>query len=272
MLYILSNNSKQLNYGKLTLYIKFSQNLNKMKINPINSKNFDPRKRSKKSIKFIILHYTGMQSERESIKRLCDPKSKVSSHFVINQKGEIYRLVQDNRIAWHAGKSCWGKYKNLNKNSIGIELVNKGHDFGYTNFKKKQLFSLIKLCKSLIKKYKIKRKNIIGHSDIAPLRKIDPGEKFPWEDLANKKIGIWHQYKRKELINLRGFNVPNKSKLKFFKKLKKIGYCFISKEKINYLKIIKNFQRHYRKELINGIIDKECMIIADNLLKISKNT
>ena len=110
-----------------------------MKIGIINSPNFDRKRRSNKSIKFLIIHYTGMQSERESIIRLCSPKSKVSSHFVINQKGKIYRLVQDNQIAWHAGKSCWGKYKNLNKNSIGIELVNKGHKFGYTNFKKKTI-------------------------------------------------------------------------------------------------------------------------------------
>ena len=99
-----------------------------------------------------------MQSERESIIRLCNIKSKVSSHFLINQNGKVYRLVQDNRIAWHAGKSCWGNYKNLNKNSIGIELVNKGHWFGYTHFRKKQLLSLIKICKILIKRYKIKKK------------------------------------------------------------------------------------------------------------------
>ena len=93
-----------------------------------------------------------MQSERESLKRLCNPKFKVSSHILINQQGTIYRLVEDNQIAWHAGQSCWRKYKNLNRNSIGIELVNKGHKFGYTNFKKKQLFSLIKICKKLIRK------------------------------------------------------------------------------------------------------------------------
>ena len=151
-----------------------------MEINRIYSLNCDQKKRLNKSIKLLVIHYTGMQSERESIMRLCNPKSRVSSHFVISQSGKIYRLVQDDQIAWHAGKSCWGKYKNLNKNSIGIELVNKGHEFGYTNFKKKQLSSLIKICKILIKKYKIKKRNIIGHSDIAPLRKIDPGEKFPW--------------------------------------------------------------------------------------------
>ena len=109
-----------------------------------------------------------MQSERESINRLCNSGSKVSSHFVINRNGKIYRLVQDYQVAWHAGKSCWGKYRNLNKNSISIELVNKGHQFGYTSFNKKQLLSLIKICKNLIKKYKIKKKNIVGHSDIDP--------------------------------------------------------------------------------------------------------
>ena len=107
-----------------------------MKINVIYSPNFDQKKRSNKSIRLLVIHYTGMQSERESIMRLCNPKYKVSSHFVINQNGKIYRLVQDDQIAWHSGKSCWGKYKNLNKNSIGIELVNQGHEFNYTNFKR----------------------------------------------------------------------------------------------------------------------------------------
>tara|TARA_Y100000590_G_scaffold447335_1_gene582367 strand:+ start:147 stop:779 length:633 start_codon:yes stop_codon:yes gene_type:complete len=208
-----------------------------------------------------------MQSERESIIRLCNPKSKVSSHFIINQKGKIYRLVQDNQIAWHAGKSCWGKYKKLNKNSIGIELVNKGHKFGYTNFKKKQLSSLIKICKKLIRKYKIKKQNIVGHSDIAPLRKIDPGEKFPWKELAYKKIGIWHNCNTKILKKLRNVRTSSKFKLEFINNLKKIGYCFDNKKKVNLAKAIKAFQRHYRKELINGIIDKECFLIAKNILK-----
>ena len=111
-----------------------------MKINNYFSPNFNKKKRLSNSIKIIVIHYTGMQSERESLTRLCSPKSRVSSHFVINGKGKIYRLVPDYKIAWHAGKSCWGKYKNLNKNSIGIELVNKGHLYGYTNFRKKQIF------------------------------------------------------------------------------------------------------------------------------------
>ena len=238
-----------------------------MKISSIYSPNFDQKKRSNKSIKLLVIHYTGMQSEQESIMRLCNTKSRLSSHFVINQSGKIYRLVQDDQIAWHAGKSCWGKYKNLNKNSIGIELVNQGHEFNYTNFKKKQLSSLIKICKILIKKYKIKKRNIVGHSDISPLRKIDPGEKFPWKELADKKIGIWHNCKTKDLIKFRQVRISNKFKSEFINNLKKIGYCFNNKKKTNFLKTVKAFQRHYRKELINGIIDKECLIIAINILK-----
>ena len=232
------------------------------------SPNFNRKKRSKASIKTIIIHYTGMQSERESLSRLCSPKSKVSSHFVISQNGRVYRLVQDNQIAWHAGKSCWGKYKNLNKNSIGIELVNKGHRFGYTNFKKKQLLSLIKICKSLIKKYKIKKRNIVGHSDIAPLRKIDPGEKFPWKQLANNGIGIWHRCKPSLLRKYRNIKILKKrDKIKFIKNINKIGYCFSIKKKSFFIKTIRSFQRHYRKEVINGLLDKECLIIAQNLSK-----
>ena len=239
-----------------------------MKISNIFSPNFSSKKRSNNSIKTIIIHYTGMQSERESLSRLTDLKSKVSSHFLINRNGKVFRLVNDDKIAWHAGKSSWGKYKNLNNNSIGIELVNKGHKFGYTNFKKKQISSLIKICKSLIKKYKIKKKNVIGHSDIAPLRKIDPGEKFPWKLMADKKIGIWHDCKSNFLKKYRNIkNLEKKDKIKFIKSLHKIGYCFFSKKKYFLAKIIKAFQRHYRKELINGHIDKECLIIAQNLLK-----
>ncbi len=239
-----------------------------MKIKDYFSANYDKKNRSKKSIKILVIHYTGMQSERESLIRLRNPKSKVSSHFVINRNGKIYRLVEDNKIAWHAGKSCWGKYKNLNKNSIGIELVNKGHKHGYTSFKKKQILSLIKICKKIIKKYKIKPNNIVGHSDIAPLRKIDPGEKFPWKLLAKKKIGIWHYCKPATLKKLRKNRVLKvKEKIEFKKNLKKIGYCISNNKKNTYSKIIKAFQMHYRKELVNGVLDKESLIIGKNLAK-----
>ena len=240
-----------------------------MEIRNINSPNYNSsKKRPTDLIKIVVIHYTGMQSERESIERLCNPSSKVSSHYLINRRGKIFSLVQDRHIAWHAGKSCWGRYKNLNKNSIGIELVNKGHQFGYTSFKKKQISSLIKLCKKLIKKYKIKNKNIIGHSDIAPLRKIDPGEKFPWKYLAKNKVGIWHDYEHNLLRKFRKTKVLiQQDRKRFINNLNKIGYCLSARNKPFFIKTIKAFQRHYRKELINGILDRECFMIAQNLAK-----
>ena len=150
------------------------------------SPNFSKKKRDKRNIKFIIIHYTGMQSRIESIKRLLSSRHKVSCHFLIDRKGQIIRMVNENRVAWHAGKSKWKNFNNLNKNSIGIELVNKGHEFGYEQFTNPQINALIKLCLNLKKKFKIKDPNILGHSDIAPMRKQDPGEKFPWKKL--KKI------------------------------------------------------------------------------------
>ena len=209
-----------------------------------------------------------MRSEDKSLKRLCNIRSKVSSHFVINERGIVYRLVKESHTAWHAGKSCWGKYKNLNNRSIGIELVNKGHRFGYSNYKKKQLFSLIKISNHLIKKYKIKNRNVVGHSDISPLRKIDPGEKFPWKMMAEKKIGIWHSCRSGLLKKFRRVKISSDhNKIEFIKNLKKIGYCIKSKDKFFLKKITEAFQRHHRKELINGIIDKECFTIAENLTK-----
>jgi len=240
-----------------------------IKIINLFSPNFEKNRRSNKYIKSIVLHYTGMQSERESLYRLCDSASKVSSHYLINKKGKVYRLVYDHYIAWHAGKSCWGENKNLNKNSIGIELVNKGHEWGYEYFNKKQILTLVKICKKLIKKYKIKNKNIVGHSDIAPDRKIDPGEKFPWKHLASHKIGMWHTLKPEFLKKKRGIKLKTKKDKKIFiNNLKKIGYCFReNKNKVFFKKTLKAFQRHYRKELINGLPDQESFLIAENLSK-----
>jgi len=159
------------------------------------SPNFNTKKRLKKSIKFLIFHYTGMRSEKGAIKRLTSIQSEVASHYLIKRDGEIVTFVPDLYVAWHAGVSAWKKYNFLNQNSIGIEISNPGHQFGYKKFSSKQINSLIKLSKFLIKKYKINKKNILGHSDIAPLRKKDPGEKFPWEYLAKKKNGLLAQFK-----------------------------------------------------------------------------
>jgi Negative regulator of beta-lactamase expression len=157
------------------------------------SPNFDPKKRDKNKIKYLIYHYTGMKNDRLAIKKLTGSNSNVSCHYYITASGKLIQIVPDLYTAWHAGKSNWRKYKSLNYNSIGIEVSNPGHKHGYRKFNDNQIKSLIKISKYLIKKYKIHKKNILGHSDIAPLRKMDPGEKFPWKLLYKKKIGIWHK-------------------------------------------------------------------------------
>ena len=161
------------------------KNVEKMSIN--YSPNFNLNKRSISEVKYIIFHYTGMKSEIGAIKRLTDKNSKVSCHYFIKRNGEIIQMVPDLYVAWHAGKSSWKKEKLLNSKSIGIEISNPGHNHGYKNFNSKQIRSIVKLSKILKKKYKIKIENFLGHSDISPLRKIDPGEKFPWKLLYEKK-------------------------------------------------------------------------------------
>ena len=233
------------------------------------SPNFNLPKRTKNRIKFIIIHYTGMKKESAAIKRLQDPKSKVSSHYLIKRNGEIINLVPDLFEAWHAGVSSWKHFKSLNKNSIGIEITNPGHQHGYKKFSKKQIFSLQKLLNILVKRYKIKKKYILGHSDISPGRKKDPGEKFPWEMLAKNKLSFWHNLDQKKIKKFREKKLTNKiDKNLFLNNLYKIGYNRVKKFKshknIKYLTMA--FQRRFRQSLVNGKIDKECLLISKNLL------
>ena len=179
------------------------------------SPNFTTRKRIKKNIKFLIFHYTGMSSESEAIKRLINENSKVSCHYLIKRNGKVILMVPDLYIAWHAGISNWKKHKLLNKNSIGIEISNKGHQFGYQKYSKKQIISVIKLSKFLINKYKIKNSNVLGHSDIAFDRKKDPGEKFPWKFLSTKGIGFWHNINYEYLKIARKVKITKGEKTKF---------------------------------------------------------
>ncbi|MDA9063018.1 N-acetylmuramoyl-L-alanine amidase [Candidatus Pelagibacter sp.] len=235
------------------------------------SPNFNPRKRNSKQIKFIIFHYTGMKKESWAINKLTNIQSEVSCHYLIKNNGEIIKIVPDLFIAWHAGKSSWKNYKSLNQNSIGIEITNFGHEFGYKKFSKKQILTLLKLSKFLIKKYKISPKNILGHSDIAPQRKKDPGEKFPWEYLSKKEVGVWHTLRKKELIKNRKLKTSKIEKELFFNNLFKIGYSNKIPKNLNkdsYLRdIAKAFQRRFRQELISSKIDRECLLISKNLLK-----
>ncbi len=231
------------------------------------SPNFTTTRRNPKKIKYIIFHYTGMRSENKAINRLLNVKSKVSCHYFIKKNGQVIFMIPAFFEAWHAGKSKWKKDKSLNKYSIGIEIANKGHEFGYEKFSKMQILSLIKLSKYLINKYKINKKNILGHSDIAFQRKKDPGEKFPWKFLASKGVGIWHSINNTKLKKLRKFKLTNSEKLKGIRFLEKIGYSPNKEKDKNYSKLIKSFQRRFRQELIDGRMDKECLIIAKKLSK-----
>ncbi len=233
------------------------------------SSNFDIKKRRRKEIKFIIFHYTGMKKDVDAINKLTNSKSKVSSHYFIKRNGKILTLVPDLYISWHAGISSWKNYKSLNKLSIGIEISNPGHQYKYKNFTKNQINSILKLSRYLVKKYKIKSKFILGHSDIAPNRKKDPGEKFPWEFLAKRKIGYWHNLNQKKLLVERRKVINEIDKDVFFKNLHIIGYTKSVRKKNNqYLKkIIIAFQRRFRQSLINGIVDKECLLISKKLIK-----
>ena len=232
------------------------------------SPNFDPEKRKINQIKYLIFHYTGMRNEKVATNRLTNSSSKVSSHYMIKNNGDIIIMVPDLYISWHAGKSRWKNLNSLNKYSIGIEISNPGHRFNYKKFSNVQIKSILKLCKFLIKKYKIKPQNILGHSDIAPERKIDPGEKFPWQFLAKKKVGLWHTMSKKKLENYRKKTIGLNDKKKFYKNLFNIGYLnkkMNSNKLINF--VIKAFQRRFRQELINGKLDKECLIISENIVK-----
>ena len=173
--------------------------------------NFEKRKRKYRDIKFIIFHYTGMKKELEAIRRLTTEKSKVSCHYFIKKNGEIINLVPESYVAWHAGISSWKNYLSINKYSIGIEISNPGHEHNYRKFTKNQIYSILELSKFLKKKYNIKSKFFLGHSDISPNRKKDPGEKFPWKYLAQHKIGIWYDIPKKDL-KLRNFKISIKEK------------------------------------------------------------
>ena len=234
----------------------------------IKSPNFQKKTRKTGNIKFIIIHYTGMQSIRASIKRLLNPKSKVSCHYLISRDGRLIKMVDDNKIAWHAGKSKWKTYKNLNFFSIGIELSNKGHQFGYQSYPKKQLKRLSKLVFFLKRKYKIKY--VLGHSDVAPMRKKDPGEKFPWFKISeeNKKKLNTLKKDRKLFLVLRKKEIRKR----FFSNLFKIGYRYFNvlKEGKADKAVIKAFQRRFRQNNVNGVIDAECLKISEKLANSNK--
>ena len=229
-------------------------------IETYKSPNFNDR-RKKSKVKYIILHYTAMTNHLDSIKHMCSTENKVSSHFLVNKKGEIYYLVKVDKRAWHAGTSYWKGLIDLNSASIGIEIDNSGHHINFENFTHLQIKSLLDLINQLVQDYKIFHHNILGHSDIAPFRKIDPGEKFPWDALYKKKlsylpnINILKGANNTEKIRP-NYCSPNLRKKVLFL-LKKIGYDTRKVETTSnkFNKLIEAYQRHYRQNIISGEID-----------------
>jgi N-acetylmuramoyl-L-alanine amidase len=170
------------------------------------SPNYDSRQGQKPQ--FIILHYTGMVSAKQALDRLTDPASQVSAHYTVDERGEIYCHVSEEDRAWHAGQSFWRGMTGLNAHSIGIEIVNPGHEFGYRRFPDIQISAVIDLCRDIMPRYEIDPEDVLGHSDIAPARKQDPGELFPWEQLAREGVAVWPDVADEDTVLSMGMNIP----------------------------------------------------------------
>jgi N-acetylmuramoyl-L-alanine amidase len=214
------------------------------------SPNFDERT---SPVSILVLHYTGMPDAAGAIARLSDPEAKVSCHYLIAEDGQILRLVAEDKRAWHAGKSHWRGLDNLNSASIGIEIVNPGHEFGYRPFPEAQIDALIPLVSDIIQRHGITRGNVVGHSDIAPARKQDPGELFPWYRLAKLRLALPRP--TKNLMD------PHWSDAGFLLALNRFGYDITDP-----LAATVAFQRRFRPELLDGTIDGECRAILLALL------
>ena len=231
----------------------------------IPSPNFDARVGEGKP-DMLLMHYTGMKTGEEALARLCDPTSKVASHYIIFEDGKTIQMVEEGSRAWHAGLAFWQGERDINSASIGIEIVNKGYEFGYEDFPPAQISSVIELSKDIIARHKISPERVLGHSDVAPMRKTDPGEKFPWEKLANEGIGIWPNVIKSSVQK----SSPGSDIILLQERLANLGYE--SGERGVYCDVtianVKAFQRHWRQHGISGLVDIE----TQNILEVLSRT
>ena len=204
-------------------------------------------------ISMVVLHYTGMQTAGEALERLCDPAFEVSAHYLIDEDGTVTRLVPEAKRAWHAGRSSWRGVTDVNSASVGIELVNPGHEWGYRPFPPAQMEALLPLLKDIVRRNRIAYANVVGHSDIAPARKDDPGELFDWELLARHRMAL----ARPAITMASPF--PNDGS--FFLALERYGYDITDGPAA-----VRGFQRRWRQENIDGVIDGETSAILFALL------
>ncbi len=216
----------------------------------------------------LILHYTGMKDSEAALRRLCEKSSEVSAHYFVFENGRIVQMVPEKKRAWHAGVSSWEGGSDVNSRSIGIEIANSGHDFGYPDFPKKQIKAVIALCKDIIKRRKIRADRVLAHSDVAPARKRDPGEKFPWTKLHKNGVGHWvrpaRTLRRKSLrVGDRGEEIRAAQEM-----LAAYGYEISPTGTFdeNTRKIVTAFQRHFRPKRIDGILDPQTRATLHQLL------
>jgi N-acetylmuramoyl-L-alanine amidase len=217
------------------------------------SPNYDARPHDA-PIDILLLHYTGMETGAAAVARLTDPESRVSAHYTVDEDGTIYAHVPEEYRAWHAGVSYWAGERNVNARSIGIEIVNPGHEFGYRSFPDAQVEAVMELASDIFSRHAIAPARVLGHSDVAPARKLDPGELFPWGKLALAGIGLWPQTRKMRL------NVP------FTDGLRAFGYGLPPDMDVPAETVIEAFQRHWRPAKIDGVADKECEAILAALL------
>lgn len=203
-------------------------------------------------IDMLVLHYTGMTTGDEAIVRLCDPAAKVSSHYVVEEDGRVFKLVDEGRRAWHAGVSCWRGQRDINARSVGIEIVNPGHEFGYRDFPSTQMAAVAELARAIIARHKIPARNVVGHSDVAPARKTDPGERFDWGYLAAHGVGLWP-------LEGKGALTPDLERAQ--RLLAAYGYDVPASGIVDETttKAIEAFQRHFRPARVDGVLDAETM-------------
>lgn len=221
------------------------------------SPNHDPRAEGPTDI--LVLHYTGMRTAEEALQRLCDPDAKVSSHYTVDRDGTIYQHVAEERRARHAGVSYWAGVRDVNSRSIGIEIVNPGHEFGYIPFAEPQIETVIALSRDILSRHAISASRVVGHSDVAPNRKQDPGELFPWARLAENGIGLWPHHDSTQTA--RNSNA-------FADDLRRYGYGVPPDVDWPLEDVIAAFQRRFRPSCINGIPDAECAGLLRALLDI----
>ncbi|MBT0666812.1 N-acetylmuramoyl-L-alanine amidase [Novosphingobium profundi] len=216
----------------------------------VQSPNWNARKRP---ITMVVLHYTGMKSAAEALERMCDPAAEVSAHYMIDEEGIVTSLVSEENRAWHAGRSYWRGESDVNSASIGIELVNPGHEWGYRAFPEAQMDALLPLLADILDRHDIPRANVVGHSDIAPARKQDPGELFDWARLGELGLALDIPKARMNLF----YDNPGK----FYLALERFGYDITDGRAA-----VTAFQRRWRPELIDGEIDGEIGGILFELL------